>query len=655
MPPKHVLAIDFGTSNSYYSLCPRDKRAAVAVEFGDGAKGLDTAILYRPTKPPLIGTSALAAIGDPDMDGCILRTHFKPEIAASDDAKGYAVDFLRAVLDLARKMRLDIAPDDRQVIFGVPSEAGKQYRDALADVARQAGYGQIKTMDEPLGALFYQIGKGAIPVQDAKRGVLVVDFGGGTCDFAFVLRGEVKHSWGDMRLGGRLLDDLFFQWFLDQNPQALEAFQQDCSEYFFHCYHCRETKELFSKTMTLDRSERVSKFLKGYGRFTDLTWDEFERRARAYSPSEAARRFQAAMGREEAITDDGQSRVDLLEWFERCLTKGLRDHNVDVADIHLVFLTGGSSQWPFVSDILEDRLYIGSEKIKLAAAPFAAISEGLAMWPSLKAELEEAKKKLEDGRSRFINEDLRPLIDKHVKTIIGDIAETIARELFDKQLIPIFKEFRKNGGSVALLKQQLKQAAVSFEPQLQGLVHGEMSKFARALACDARQKVDAWFESVGLVPPGSDVRLDSDEGLVVIEPDLDPIYGPIIKTVLGAIGGVIALLAAEIAGGAGIALIMSGPIGFVIGLILGAVVAVLIVKYGWKKAHEQAEHWRAPPWLLKGVLTDHKMTSVRERIVEQVGKTVGDALAAMRDELDKKVNEAVQKEIDALTVISVVK
>ena len=43
---------------------------------------------------------------------------------------------------------------------------------------------------------------------------LVVDFGGGTCDFAFMYRGMVRNSWGDMELGGRLFDDLFFQWFI---------------------------------------------------------------------------------------------------------------------------------------------------------------------------------------------------------------------------------------------------------------------------------------------------------------------------------------------------------------------------------------------------------------------------------------------------------
>ena len=46
----------------------------------------------------------------------------------------------------------------------------------------------------------------------------MVDFGGGTLDVALLDQHGLRDPWGDPTLGGRLFDDLFFQWLLDQNP-----------------------------------------------------------------------------------------------------------------------------------------------------------------------------------------------------------------------------------------------------------------------------------------------------------------------------------------------------------------------------------------------------------------------------------------------------
>ena len=46
MDVKPVIAVDFGTSNTYITKCPGDKSAPVGIDFGGGRDGLATAILY---------------------------------------------------------------------------------------------------------------------------------------------------------------------------------------------------------------------------------------------------------------------------------------------------------------------------------------------------------------------------------------------------------------------------------------------------------------------------------------------------------------------------------------------------------------------------------------------------------------------------------
>ncbi|HCL78333.1 MAG TPA: hypothetical protein DIC53_00010, partial [Synergistaceae bacterium] len=241
--PRPVLSVDFGTTKTYFSKCPAEDPSPVSVDFGDGRDGLLTAILYRDGKDPLIGQTALDEFGEAttgERAGLRLVTNFKPEIALSGEARTAATDYLAAVLAEAGRQRLDVDPSVRQVLFGVPSEADDGYRAALKRVAEAAGYGTPEFVDEPKGALLYHLKQREISVDQALGGVLVVDFGGGTCDFALLEGGRVTHSWGDMLLGGRLFDDLFHQWLLDQNPGLEEDLKARGASYFVGTYLCRE-------------------------------------------------------------------------------------------------------------------------------------------------------------------------------------------------------------------------------------------------------------------------------------------------------------------------------------------------------------------------------------------------------------------------------
>jgi molecular chaperone DnaK len=59
-----ILAIDFGTTNSYFCKCPADQISPVGVDFGTGRDGITTAILYRGDKEPLVGNLALHEYGE---------------------------------------------------------------------------------------------------------------------------------------------------------------------------------------------------------------------------------------------------------------------------------------------------------------------------------------------------------------------------------------------------------------------------------------------------------------------------------------------------------------------------------------------------------------------------------------------------------------
>ena len=149
----NVLAVDFGTATTYICKCPGDRLSPQGLLLRGDRDGVASVLLYRQDRDPLVGDEALEEFGEaPEAErrAYALRAQFKPDIARGNDAAEYARDFLAGLLREARRQHLDMEPEGREVLFGVPSEADDTFRATLTRIAREAGYGDIHTVDEPL-------------------------------------------------------------------------------------------------------------------------------------------------------------------------------------------------------------------------------------------------------------------------------------------------------------------------------------------------------------------------------------------------------------------------------------------------------------------------------------------------------------------------
>jgi hypothetical protein len=656
MDKTHVLAIDFGTTNSYYCKCPADQISPVGVDFGVGKDGIATAILYRGNKESLVGDAALNEFGETPAKyraSWCLRTQFKPDISTSDEAYKNAEDFLKTLIVQSERQHIDIDPSKREVIFGAPSESEHIFKMKLSQIAKAAGYGNIKIVDEPIGALLYHLYHKDFSPVEAQKGVLVVDFGGGTCDFAFLCCLEVRHSWGDFELGGRLFDDIFFQWFLNQNPSALTEMKQNGDTYYVHSYLCREAKESFSRTMARDRAEHVSKFIGRYGNMSGMTWEKFIELATNYIPSSVFTGYLREIGHESTKLMRPEHTIDLLDWFKRCLSQGLEEKGIDIADIKRVILAGGSSQWPFVSDIISEVLHIDQSIITRSDRPYAVISEGLSILPALKQKLRKDRQVLKDDLPIFCEKKIRPWIKEKTEAIASALVGEITSSLFDAIIKPILMEFRESGGSVASLKNRISSEAKAFEPDLRRIVEGRMSILTTGLADQLTRLVTEWFATYGLsigddrVNREAGVSMEID-GRTPLVPDL---YAGILDSIRWFIVGIVAWIGGAICGGAGTALIVSGPVGWIIGAILATVIAFLSLRYGFKRAKELAETWEAPALLIKQVLTESKIDKTRNEFQSHLKTMLLEKLEKLESDFEACVHELTETQIEALSEI----
>lgn len=651
-----VLAIDFGTSNTYVTKCPGDKEDPVGVDFGDGRDGIATAILYRDGKEPQIGTHALEEFGEGSVEHSDyrIRAQFKPDLAHSEEARTNARDFLTAMLTLARRQNKDIAPGERQVIFGVPSEADDDYRMALCTVARAAGFGTVKTVDEPKGALYFHIHRGDITTAEAFRGALVVDFGGGTCDFALLVRGEVKHSWGDMHLGGRLFDDLFYQWFIVQNPGAVAAMRHARAEFFVLAVRCREAKEKFSLAMTLDQADVFHRSMGEFGRISEVTWDAFLKRARHYRPSVTFAQYLQAMNPNAYghLMAAGQCQgLDLVDWFRQTLRQGLTHDKVRRHDLGCVILTGGSSAWPFVAAIIQEECahLDRSPRLMHSDRPYITISQGLAIIPALQVWLTATQTALRSELPAFIKTEIAPLIERRLDASAERIAESVTRGLFDERIERTLRNFRKTGGSVADLKARIAAQATDFKSELETIVRDEISKVLTGVAAATTERMQFWFRKHKLTLAEGLTHADTPQDLAGdVEIGIPDIFGDIQVVVLALSTTIVTAMATMIGG----PLIASGPIGLAIGAIIGLIAGALAWYYGAEEAKRWAEHWEGTPvWIIARALTDEKIAGLRAGIKGQVAENVKAQSKETCQGLENQIRQRVEQEIENLSAI----
>lgn len=445
-----IIAIDFGTSNSYFALYNNKQGTVGQIHLNNAAttrNGIDSAVLYYTVDGTDIieiedafsryHGSSLKKIQRLNMK---LVTSFKPDIEFSEEARKAAVDFLKNIREKFHEKGTLQTIEGKKVYFGIPCNTTAGYRAALRKIAKEAGWGNdVHMLEEPYGALFYDLDPND-PMAFTQKNTLVIDFGGGTCDFAVIQDGNIKKSWGDTFLGGRLFDDLFYQWSLKIEEEDEGDFKtQEQYEKLFHTG--RSTKEKFSL-------KQPNVYIYDS---TPMTKEEFERRCKNYKPSKMLQNVFATQG--ESARKNSKFRPDqtndLLQWFEDALLEGFRQHGIDKNSINRIILAGGSSCWYFVRDICKK--HWRNITPNTPQNVYAAIAEGMAKYASIR----------NIGTPPTLN--YSELVEKLLniyqqQEIPKEVIENIGCRIFDQYIRGYLYDFRDNGGTLKSVEENARKS-----------------------------------------------------------------------------------------------------------------------------------------------------------------------------------------------------
>ena len=274
-------------------------------------------------------------------------------------------------------------------------------------------------------------------------------------------------------------------------------------------------------------------------------------------------------------------------------------------------------------------------------------------WKNIKRRRNDIGLKLDPYYGEVIEAPVRALIEKEVaegaKRFSGDIAAFVGQKLYEERIVPRLRQFREEGGKVSELKAEIQLLSEGFVAQIESYVAGtRLSEFQSALS----QRVGEILKSLG-----TDFIVLKEPQAVLggmkIAPGRSTDMG-ISQQFTGAIGlsvgTSIALAIATVSGGLGkylgVAIVATllhttGPVGFVIGLILGAVVAAGAWWLGKEKVADAVEAIDLPAVVVRTALWESRF----QRLADDGRKQCEDSVRAEVDERLKALQPRITTEI----------
>jgi hypothetical protein len=658
---KNVIGIDFGTTSTYVTICPYGTRNKLPLYLTGKVPAIDTVILYSdvlgadPNVFPMIGENATITFGQADEKDILKEqyryySNFKLEIVTNQTARKCAVDFFKSLIRDAILNFTPLNTEDNRVIIGAPSQANDEFRKTLMEIAKEATINQVEIMDEPIGALLTDLGSHRFPLSDVLEGYLVIDFGGGTCDFAYLKQGQVVRSWGNFELGGRLYDDLFYQWFGDQNPKVIKNLKSLKRDFYVWSYLCRQLKEDFSETISKNPKASMKAEVGRFGEVKNLTKEEFLERAKNYRPSLSFLEYYERLG--ISLSDKLlKDKIDLIDWFSESLKEGLKDIN----EIKAVSLSGGSSRWFFVKDICNDELKIDKSMILNTFNPFGAISEGLSILPAIQDEFFEIIKKITNDKRAFISCDITNHVEESMEKCFKVIVNNVMVNLFDTKIVPCLKGYIDKDVNIETIETDISAIIANYDEDLKALINKTFKEEITSIVAIAYNKLEAWLLSYGLRLGKKGIKPDENTTEVIVDSQMvsEHLVNLLSVGLAGLASFVTSAILATISGGGGIALIASGPHG----LIAGAVGGLMLGGIGWLVGQEKLKSWakkqELPNFFLKIIGSDRVIRKVRNDVEKNLAQQFSDFITNYVVKLSNDLDVLITKEIENLGMVNI--
>lgn len=663
---RHIFGLDFGTSNTHMSI----STAAEAVPIVDDVKiesnaSVPSVILYDEGNFEVLGFGQPAleewhSMSRSQRRKYTLGTGFKQRIPFNKRAETEAELFLNALFTNLDKQKIfDIKNfiNNTEMACGVPSKTHKTHSEKMIAILSKIIGRTPVLIEEPLGALYYHIVRKDITKEDGRGGVLVIDFGGGTLDLAYIKNFKIQKVWGSPVIGGVLFDDLFYTLFLQQNKGVKSLVEREGLSGYLRTVFFKNLKEKYSVLHATSEHTQMNENIvfgqHSYGSLSIPDFDYLYEQMVNYKMSDELRHDLKGSDYSKSLEFDNC--IHLPNIISSEVLKGNKEFDIKPDTISLIILTGGSSRWKFFVDMIEREFPY--TRIVASSDPESTISRGLGLSYSAKlyekrvrAELSANKDDLEKRLEGTYRKVFKDALNQYTQTVYSIFSTVIDR---------VITKFIKEGGAIIDLENQMIKGFYDRQKELESLNDGFLKEINHQIDQSTKKELSRWFNrsliSYELLNKNS---LPSNQ-LAETTTDINPLKDMIFNMITAISSLVIGLFSGAILGGGGIALLASGPLGWLGGFIGGIVLAVASAMGLKKPVTEKMKKIHIPKWVLKILNVSKKrlVKKAKQRLEADLQKSkkkiYEDFLSILREN-DQRLEKIIDEQIQEISYSNIV-
>ena len=538
------------------------------------------------------------AYTDELADGLSVR--FKSRFTYDTTVNNDIVSFVKGVLQDLRQNGL-LLPDDRFVI-GCPAGWSAATRSRYRDLMISAGVDNPQVISESRAAFLYaKYAKTvALDVDILNESALVIDIGSSTLDFAYIVDGRETGvgTFGEISLGGGLLDAEFLRLAVEQSRDKVaikQVFSESKSWYSYCELEARRLKEAYYSRLSKDPTACIKKQLR-------ICYDGIQKLTLQLDAAQA-----------EKITHN-----PLAPLGGRSFVQAIQDALDNAARLtadrppRLLLLTGGASRMPFFRQACKDAF--PDSVVVCCPEPEYSIAKGLAYAGWIDENLRAFRQAID---TEITETRISEVVHEAIPDLMPGVVDALVDLLMDEAALPIYRDWQS--GKLLTLndmnqRMQQRMADVLDSPMTEEALAPTIHQWLNSLMPKLQRMVDPICDRYEVPRKEMQLNLTATSTGKVAFSAKELMHLPFIGTILGLIVSVIVGL---LCGGGGLALIASGPLGFLAGAVIGAIVSL----FGWNALSEVLMKTNLP-LMMRRMGSEKKLSgeATRQKLREAITK-----------------------------------
>ncbi len=367
---RKVIGIDFGSSQSSIAVMEIGsvgKPELLNVGGGRGGVTIPTVLALDPADDTVIAYgNDVRKIGEADGENIKFVDNFKQKLGTDENANKYCKIFLGKLAEFVKERYniKELDSCDYVTCIAHPATWSEEQIRLLKEYAEGAGFPAdpdmgIYSVEEPVAAMHSLRTDPSMKFRFGNRPeyYMVIDFGGGTLDICIIKTDilgrtpKIVSTSGDPQLGGSDFDEIIHTEFF-RNNDTLSPDMFSMREQADLKNKLKEAKEAFSENF-IRNNVHSQPIHTPKGDYTvTMTKQDFRN-----------------------ICNDRQ----IFEKIRESIHEALEQAKIDICKIKKVILTGGSSKWFFLREIVAKEFNLGGESIFLTESPFTDVANGCAI------------------------------------------------------------------------------------------------------------------------------------------------------------------------------------------------------------------------------------------------------------------------------------